>query len=122
MTALHHARTAYAPTAAPIRTPRSTEYELFARVTRRLQAARTGPFAALAGALHENRRLWTVLAGDVAGEGNALPETLRAQIFYLAEFTRQHSDRVLAREAGPEPLIEINTAIMKGLRGGGEAP
>jgi flagellar protein FlaF len=120
VTALQHARTAYAPAAAPIRTPRSTEYELFARITHRLRKTEGGTFAALAAALHENRRLWTILAADVASDGNRLPGALRAQIFYLAEFTRQHSDKVLAGEAGTDPLIEINTAIMKGLRGRGE--
>ncbi|MCL4189806.1 MAG: flagellar biosynthesis regulator FlaF [Rhodobacteraceae bacterium] len=121
MTPLSQARAAYAGHAQPTRTARGTEYELFARVTHRLKSAealgRDG-FAALAGALHDNRQLWTALAGDVASPGNALPAALRARIFYLAEFTALHSSRVLAREAGPGVLIEINTAMMRGLRAG----
>ena len=70
----------------------------------------------LVTAIHENRRLWTILAGDVADDGNTLPEQLRAQIFYLAEFTGQHSAKVLSGKAGVEILIEINMAVMRGLR------
>ena len=125
MTMTATARSAYSAPGAPVRTPRSTEYDAIARITARMKAAQdnaaTG-FAQLAAALHDNRRLWTVLATDVAGAGNALPEALRARLIYLAEFTDQHSRRVLAGEADAGPLIEINTAVMRGLRGdGGEA-
>lgn len=119
MSALHLARTAYSNSAAPIRTHQSTEYDAFAKITRRMKDAavkgRPG-FAALAAALHDNRRLWTLLAADVADTGNTLPQSLRAQIFYLAEFTLAHSPKVLAGQASADVLIEINTAIMRGLR------
>ena len=113
------ARAAYASPAAPTRTARSTEYDVFARVTHRLKSAIAtghGGFAALARAVHDNRSLWTTLAADVAEADNGLPQALRAQIFYLAEFTGQHSSKVLAGEASAEVLVEINTAIMRGLR------
>ncbi|MGH1369697.1 MAG: flagellar biosynthesis regulator FlaF [Maritimibacter sp.] len=119
MNALNMAKTAYASNQAPIRTPRSVEYEAFARATRNLKIAMglgaTG-FTKLAEALHTNRRLWTILAADVAENGNGLPEDLRARIFYLAEFTTQHTRKVLRSEDTAEALIEINTAIMRGLR------
>jgi len=118
------AQTAYATTQSPIRTPRSTEYEAFARVTHRLkdasQKGRVG-FTRLAEAIHSNRRLWTILAGDVADDANALPRALRAQIFYLAEFTNHHSTLVLNGEGDADVLVEINTAIMRGLRSHGGA-
>jgi flagellar protein FlaF len=41
---------------------------------------------------------------------------LRARIFYLAEFTRAHTRKVLRRTAGPDALVEINLAVMRGLR------
>jgi flagellar protein FlaF len=50
-----------------------------------------------------------------------LPRALRAQIFYLAEFTRQHTSKVLRGDAEVTPLIDINTAIMQGLAGHGTA-
>jgi flagellar protein FlaF len=113
------ARRAYGPaSAAHAATPRSTEYRLFAEVTHRLRAAAVpgeAGFAGLARALHENRRMWRTLALDAATEGNGLPPELRARILYLAEFTRQHSQKVLSGSAGPEVLVEVNTAVMRGL-------
>lgn len=126
VTAVAQARKAYELGNPALRGPRSTEYEAFARVTRVLKSA-AGNFvqdgrltdAAMIRALHENRRLWTLLATAVADPDNALPAELRSRIFYLYEFTDIHSRRVLRGEAGPEPLIDVNTAVMVGLRGGG---
>lgn len=111
------AKTAYSANRPTIRTDRGTEYELIARITRDLRATLSEPtaFSALARAVHDNRVLWSTLAADVAGEGNALPQELRARLFYLAEFTALHSRKVLAGEADCTALIEINTAIMRGL-------
>ena len=117
MNAVDMAKKAYGANATPVRTPRSTEYALFARVTQRIRAASRMPrdIAELAHALHDNRRLWTTLAVDVADGGNALPQSLRSRIFYLNEFVGHHSRKVLKGEAQAEPLIEINTAVMRGL-------
>ncbi len=120
MNALSQARRAYSAASAPTRTPKNIEYEAVARVTARLQeAARKGPtgFPALAEAVHDNIRLWTLFAADVAGNGNGLPKELRARLFYLAEFTRAHSSKVLSQQASVTPLLEVNTAVLRGLRG-----
>jgi flagellar protein FlaF len=113
------AKTAYANPGQPTRTLRGTEYEIFARVTHRLMQA-TGQaktnFPAFVRALYDNRRLWTTLAVDVAQPGNELPDSLRARIFYLNEFTQTHSAKVLKGDASVEVLVDINTAIMRGLR------
>ena len=112
------AHSAYASPAQPTRTARGTEYDLIARITARLRAAgSSGAFADLVRALHDNRMLWATFAADVAEPGNGLPEPLKARIFWLAEYTDRHSDRVLAGEAGADALVEINTAVMRGLRG-----
>lgn len=118
------AKMAYAAPAAPVRTPRAVEYDLFARFTQRLAtAAQAGGegFSGLAGALNDNLRLWTAIAADVADPGNELPRDLRARLFYLSEFTRAHTSRVLAGKAGADALIDINRAVMRGLRGEGGA-
>ena len=122
------ARSAYGRHDAPVRSPRNIEYDLFARVTRTLAAAATpvAPagrtnFAALAQALHENGRMWRVLAADVAEPGNALPPALRERLFYLYQFTEQHSRKVLGGTAEAGVLVDINTAVMRGLRGEGIA-
>ena len=117
------ATTGYGDAQVALHDFRQTEYRAFAEATRRLCAAEAaqgeaGAFAAMAEALHDNLRLWTLLAADVAGEENELPAQLRARIFYLSEFTRAHSAKVLSGAAELRPLIDINTAVMKGLRAG----
>ena len=119
MNAHSMAQRAYARDSAPIRTDRGAEYDVFARVTHHLKIAeqeRNSNFNALARAIHDNRQLWALLAVDVADDGNALPQELRARIFYLAEFTNTFSRRVLTEGASATALVDINTAIMRGLR------
>lgn len=118
------AQRAYQQAAAPTKTPGKLEYDVIARVTHRLKSsAQRGKkgFSALAEAVHENRTLWTRLAVDVADSGNGLPQELRARIFYLAEFTNHHSTKVLSSGASVRPLLEVNTAILRGLRNGAAA-
>lgn len=112
------ARRAYTTANAPTRTPRTLEYEAIVQMTRRLKlAAQKGKsgFSELASALHDNRRMWTLFATSVADDDNGLPNELRAQLYYLAEFTHVHSGRVLAGAASVRPLLEVNTAILRGL-------
>lgn len=118
------ARSAYARPDAPQRSPRTVEYDIFARVTRALTEAwsrRTYDHPGLVRALHDNGRLWRALAADLAEPGNALPADLKARLFYLHEFTAAHSRKVLDGKAGADVLIELNTAVMRGLRGEGGA-
>lgn len=115
------AQRAYAPNVESIRTPRSIEYQVIARITHRLKnAIKSRDRRALIEAMHDNRRLWNTLAADVASAENGLPQDLRARIFYLAEFTNSHTQKVLRRETDPIPLIEINAAILGGLQGEGQ--
>lgn len=136
MNATQLAQTMYGAGTRSVGTPRGIEYEAFARVTSRLKAVATklaqskrqglrtgnkahlqvsGHFGELTSALHENRRLWTLLASDVADNENGLPKDLRVRILYLAEFIRQHTAKVLKSEASVVPLLEINIAVMRGL-------
>lgn len=117
MNATDKAQRAYAPTAAPIKSERSVEFEVIARITARLKAAiEAAQFPGLLEVLHENRRLWRTLATDVANAENLLPDELRARIFYLAEFTNHHTSKVIARQDTAIPLLEVNTAILRGLK------
>ncbi|MES2665757.1 MAG: flagellar biosynthesis regulator FlaF [Pseudomonadota bacterium] len=119
MSALH-ARSAYARPEAPARTARGVEYDLLARITQRLSATWTRKaedFPGFVDALAANLRLWSTLAADVAGPQNGLPAPLRAQLFYLYQFTTEHSRAVLDGRASVEVLVDINTAVMRGLRG-----
>ncbi len=125
MNAQLFARTAYGRPETPIRSPRQIEYDLFARITQKLAHAnqqRDADYPAFTKALHDNVHLWRVIASDVASSGNGLPEQLRARLFYLYQFTDQHSRKVMKHEAAAEVLIDINKAIMRGLRGEGDLP
>mgnify|MGYP000094285577 CR=1 FL=1 len=111
------AQRAYAPTSAPTRSERSIEYDVIARITSRLKSAiESGDRVQLIHALHENRELWRMFAIDVASSENLLPKDLRARIFYLAEFTDHHSSTVIRDKASAVPLLEVNTAILRGLK------
>lgn len=116
--------TGYGSAARALASERDIEYRVFGQVTGQLsQAMRPGaPFADLAAALHENTKLWIALTADLAHPDNALPEKLRAQLLSLAVFCRSHTARVLDGEAEPGVLVEINTAIMRGLRSRAQQP
>jgi flagellar protein FlaF len=116
MNAYARSQMAYSNNKAATRTKQSIEYELFAKMTSALvQSAKNGKFEAIAKAVHDNRRLWLALAADVSDDANSLPVELRAQIFYLAEFTQFHSSKVLSEGLSVDPLVEINRSIMSGL-------
>lgn len=118
MKAMQQAHQAYGKDNIPFRTDRHIEYDVFARVTHELASTFTkikDDYSAFASAIHDNRSLWSVLAIDVADEDNKLPAALRAQLFYLAEFTEKESRRILREKASPTTLVDINVAIMRGL-------
>jgi len=121
---LHAAsRSGYGAATRAMGSPREVEYRVFAQVNAQLARAlrEDAPFAELADALHENTRLWVALGLDLARPDNALPESLRARLLSLAIFMRRHSEAVLRGRAGAEVIVEINTTVMRGLRGGGGA-
>jgi flagellar protein FlaF len=113
---------AYARQEAPTRSFRSVEYDLLAQVTRRLRSAwanRDRDFPGLVRALADNQQIWSTLATDVALPSNGLPPPLRARLFYLYEFTTHHSRAIMDGKGSVEVLADINTAVMRGLRGEG---
>ena len=112
------AQSLYAKPTRELGTARGIEYKAFSKVTARLASWNedTDSFGNLAEALCENQLLWTVLGADVADTGNELPKELRAQLFYLTEFTNHQTRKIMAGEAKPKILVEINTSIMRGLR------
>ena len=76
MNAQLKAQRAYASASTPTRTLRGTEYEAVARITHRMKSAEargTEGFRALAEALHDNKKMWSIFAIEVADKGNPLP-------------------------------------------------
>jgi len=122
VTAVFKAQAAYRTEVQTVRTARAQEYDALARVTHRLRVASQASnpdIGQLAAAVHDNQRLWITFSVDVADSQNGLPVALRAQILGLANFTRAHSSRVLREGASLDPLVDINTAVMRGLSGAG---
>ena len=119
MNAYATAQSAYNQPFGAVRTDRDTEYAAFARVTHGLKSVDQNDksqFAKLAAAVEQNSRLWMTLFGDLMSDGNALPDQLRAQLASLALFVNRHTHAVLGGRGSVDALIEINTAVMKGLR------
>lgn len=120
MNAIDKARQAYASNQIAIHTDRTIEAQVLAGVTARLaQTAmkRQRHYSTFVQAIHANRQVWMTLAVSVADQNNNLPKAIRANIFYLAEFVNIYSSKVLNNDESVSPLIDINTAVMRGLRG-----
>lgn len=110
---------AYQSAATRAEDPRSTEYRLFAQVTRSLINAREADVLDMktrSEALDWNRRVWSAFAIDCAESDNKLPEGLRAAIISLSIFVSKHSSAVMREGADIDILIEINKTIMQGLQ------
>ncbi|MGE3301536.1 MAG: flagellar biosynthesis regulator FlaF [Hyphomonadaceae bacterium] len=115
---------AYQRASAQGETPREAEYRLFALITSGLIRASESRknISGLAEALHQNRRLWSLLAQDCADPENTLPKPLRAQIISLSLWVSRHTSAVMRDGSDIEPLIEVNRSVMQGLAPGAHAP
>lgn len=119
MNAISQALKGYAEHAVSTKSGRRSEYDVIAKVTQQLRDAAVKAkidFPAFAAALHLNKRLWTALVVDVVDAENPLPDELKARIVYLDNFTRHHTRRVLRENASVLPLLEINMAVLRGLK------
>lgn len=121
MNALLNAQHAYAPAHSIVRAPKTIESDAFGKVTKALRDSllAEGNFKTRTEALFNNRKLWSAIAIAVADKDNALSQDLRAQLYYLAEFSEHESQLALDPEHDIQPLIDINTAILRGLTGSG---
>jgi flagellar protein FlaF len=95
--------------------PRSTEYRLFAQVTRALMQVGKEVDVTAHETLNWNQRVWIALQTDVASETNKLPDTLKAQLISLAMWVDNYTLKVMKQGAPVTPLVEVNRAIMEGL-------
>jgi flagellar protein FlaF len=100
------------------------ELQLFSSITARLRAQNSAPNpqetkhlnADMAQALLDNAKLWNILFCDLVTEQNKLPIETKKNLISLAEFTQQHTKRVLSGQAAPGILIEINDSVILGLK------
>ena len=119
MNAYISAQDTYKSVSQTVKTPKRVEYELFAKVTHQLKLAATqkkSSFPKFVEALHQNRKLWRILASDVAQTGNLLDADVKGQILYLAEFTHAYTSRVMSEQITVRPLLDINAAVLRGLK------
>lgn len=124
MNVVERAKEGYRSNSAPIKSHRAAEYEAIARISHKLRYAgmnRDANYPEFVEALSENSRLWTTLAVDVAQAENGLPQDLRSRLFWLSEFTSHETARILRGEGDLSILIEINAAVLHGLRGQADA-
>ena len=62
------------------------------------------------------RQLWTILIEDLAGQGNALPPMLRAQIISIGIWILRHAEEIsMEKQSSFRPVIEISKLIQEGL-------
>lgn len=126
MTVSALARNAYHESARSTASPRAVERQLLSRLTTGLAVAeknRGTDHPGYVHALSKNLEFWTVVAADVVSEQNELPVELRSQLFYLFEFTKAHTRKIISGDEAldVEPLIDINQNIIRGLQGPEEA-
>ena len=96
--------------------PRATEYRALGFVTGKLIEAKEKGGRALIEALYANQNLWTLFQADLAHPGNALPQEVRAQLLSLSLWVQRFTSKVMRDEANIEALIDVNKAIMDGLK------
>ncbi len=116
------ASSGYAAAVKPTRTDRGMEYKIFAKITHKLKSVDEKDrdrFPELAAAVADNSRLWAALAEDLMSDNNKLSPEMKGQLISLAMFVARHTHAVLSGRESVEPLIDINTSIMRGLRGNG---
>ena len=94
------------------------EYALFLQITEALENVldpETRSLSEWADALNRNQQLWIIIATDLLLPGNALPDELKRSLFFLSDFVRQTSLKVLSGDDGIPDLIEVNKTVMAGL-------
>ena len=121
MTAAHFAQQAYKNSQRELASEKSIELQVFSQITSRLRAVdmtETGGMSKLAEALTDNVKLWNILFTDLSLDSNKMADDLKAQIMSLAKFTQSHTFEVLAGRAKHDVLIDINQAMINGMRAG----
>ncbi len=113
---------AYKSTSNATATPQGVEYQTLVRLNGDLgvtEKKKRQDYPAYIRALSNNLKFWTIVGADAASETSPLPAQLRAQLFYLYEFTQHHTMKIIQgdKTLTVDPLVDINKNIMTGLRG-----
>ena len=119
------AHAAYSRPEAPVRNFRALEYDLLARATKALTTARSDAngFAKLVAALRRKPAPVVDLGRRCGRTGKRpSPENCALSFSIFTNSPQNTARAVRDKGASVEVLIDINTAVMRGLRGQGAAP
>jgi flagellar protein FlaF len=115
-----NARSVYGNTGRAIGSDRDVEVKVFQTAISNLKPF-TGPDFKLnseaAHALSENLRLWDILTVDLINPDNDIADGLSNQLIELGRFVRAHTHALYNGRGSVDVLVDINTAILKGLLG-----
>ncbi|MGB6230700.1 MAG: flagellar biosynthesis regulator FlaF [Litorimonas sp.] len=116
-----NAQSAYGAMGQAAGSDRDIEVTVFRTSVARLREL-SGPDFRLSGraaeVLAENLKLWDALVVDLLHPDNTLSDPLAQQLIKLSAFVRHHTHGLYNGTAkSVDVLIEINTAILKGLLG-----
>jgi len=109
--------------------PLSVEATAFNRVTAALeQCAREAVIGRLADptqrverhirlrdAVYQNSRLWIAILDELVSPDNRLPQDMKQRLASLGATSLTHGRKILAGQATPQLIIDINRAILIGL-------
>ena len=109
---------AYARTQNTTENPRHVEYKLLGQVTAALLQVEEKPndLHAFMDAVLWNQSVWSAFLTDLTHEGNRLPRQLKQDLASLSLWVIRETDRVIERRRGVDGLINVNRAVMAGLR------
>ena len=89
-------------------------------LTRDLKKLRNDPLASfndIVNVVHKNEKLWIAIGAFVASDANKLPQSLRANLLYIAKFVSHYSNSVLKNDGDLDVLVELNVSVLRGLKG-----
>lgn len=115
-----NARSVYGNVGRSIGSDRDIEIQVFQTAISRLRSLAGLDFKLTPDAakiLSDNLKLWDLLTIDLAQAENPMDKTLAAQLIGLAKFVRVHTIALYRGEGSVDVLVDINTAILKGLLG-----
>ena len=115
-----NAKSAYGNVGRSVGSDRDLEIQVFQTSISRLSSLSGLDFKLTADAakiLSDNLKLWDLLTVDLASPENEMDDALAAQLIGLAKFVRVHTLALYAGQGSVDVLVDINTAILKGLLG-----
>ncbi|MEM7728182.1 MAG: flagellar biosynthesis regulator FlaF [Pseudomonadota bacterium] len=115
-----NAQSAYGNTGREIGSDKDVEVQVFQTAIARLRPLMGLDFKltpTAAETLSENLKLWDTLTLDLIHPENQTADDLKAQLIGLAKFVRAHTIGLYGGNGTVDVLVDINTAVLKGLLG-----